>query len=151
MTIVLTINDTGVPKSTLIEEAYSICGSAGYEFGRTPEEVNSALQKLNVMMKTWPWNALGYVQPDYGVGLPTDLSGLPDEAVEAVTYELAVRISPEFGSTMSAEARSTRATSKAALMAYVASVPKMPFARDTVRGSGTSWNRLDPFIHEQAD
>jgi hypothetical protein len=147
VTIVLTINDTGVPKSTLVEGAYSVCGSEGYEFERTPEEVNSALRKLNVMMRQWPWNGLGFVQPDYGVGLPEDLSGVSDYAVEAITYELAVRIAPGMGASMSPEARSTRAASKVLVFGETATIPTMPYAQDTPRGAGNWWGQIDPYYH----
>jgi hypothetical protein len=41
--VTLTLGTAGPPKRQIIELAFGDIGSAGYEFGRTPEEVNDAL------------------------------------------------------------------------------------------------------------
>jgi hypothetical protein len=71
MPITLTLSSDGPPKRQLIELAFGEIGSAGYEFGRTPEEVTDALTRLNALMYQWPWNQLGYIQPTTGLASPT--------------------------------------------------------------------------------
>jgi hypothetical protein len=107
MTITLTLSADGPPKRQLIELALGEIGSAGYEFGRTPEEVADALLRLNALMREWPYNQLGYQQPDYGLGDPNDASGIPFEAMNGVAAALALRIAPVMGATPSPNPRPT--------------------------------------------
>jgi hypothetical protein len=109
MPITLTLSSDGPPKRQLIELAFGEIGSAGYEFGRTPEEVTDALTRLNALMYEWPWNQLGYIQPDYGIGEPDDPSGIKFEAMNAVAAALAARIAPMMGATLSPEAKANLA------------------------------------------
>src|SRR4029453_18266243 len=103
--------------------AFSEMGSAGYEFGRTPEEVTDALTRLNALMAEWKdWRGLdlGYEQPDYGVGNPDGLSGIPHAALNAVASHLALRICPMMGGGMSPEAKANLARSLVVLEAQYA-------------------------------
>lgn len=138
---------SGKPKREIIELAFEDCGSAGYEFERTPEEVGSALRKLNALMAEWKGQGidLGYQQPDYGTGLPTDLSGLPDETIHVVAMYLALRIAPQMGKTLAPEQRAALSRSFLLLQAQYARVPTVRFPRRTQRGAGT-YPYWDPFF-----
>jgi hypothetical protein len=138
---------SGPPKRRIIEMAFGKCGLAGYEFGRTPEEVNDALTELDAMMLEWPFSGLGYVQPAYGLGKPEELSGIPDDTTAAVATQLALRLAPNMGKTLSPEANAAVARSMALLHAKVAEIPTMPFAAHTLRGAG-SRTPFGPFIEE---
>lgn len=137
MTIILTLGTDGPPKRQIIELAFGDIGSAGYEFGRTPEEINDALLRLNALMREWPFSTLGYVQPDYGVGSADDLSGIADEWLGVAASKLALRICPMMGATMSPEARSAMASSMMLLQAASASIPSMPITANTIAGAGS--------------
>lgn len=67
------------------------------------EDVQDALDTLNALFAEWHGSDL--MVPDYDVAAPaTELTiDLADR--EAVAYQLALRISPEYGATLSAEAR----------------------------------------------
>lgn len=145
--------DSGPPKRQLIELAFGEIGSAGYEFGRTPEEVNDALMRLNSLMYEWPWNTLGYIQPPYGVGSPDDLSGIPFDVMNGVSAALGVRIAPVMGATLSPEARANASSAIAKVYAYTATIPTMPYHRDTPRGAGGEhlMGLLRPFIEDCDD
>jgi hypothetical protein len=154
MPITITVSSDGPPKRQLIELAFGEIGSAGYEFGRTPEEVNDALTRLNFLMREWPWNALGYQQPDYGVGSPDDTSGIMWEAANGVAAALALRIAPAMGAALSAEAKANLSTAISKVYALVATVPTTPMASNTPRGAGSEhqlggWQ--SPFIIEDSD
>lgn len=152
MPITLTLTDDGPPKRQIIELAFGEIGSAGYEFGRTPEEVTDALMRLNALMFEWPYNLLGYVQPAYGVGNPDDASGIPFESLTAVAACLALRVAPIMGATLSPEARANLARSMTTLHALLASVPTMPLAQYTLRGMGGRRGAgLSTFISETAE
>lgn len=146
--VTLTLGTAGPPKRQIIELAFGDIGTAGYEFGRTPEEINDALLRLNAMMREWPFSTLAYVQPDYGVGSADDLSGIPDEFLSVVAAKLALRICPMMGATLSVEAKANLASGMALLQAAAATIPTMPFAADTPAGAGTRlWG---PFLDADA-
>jgi hypothetical protein len=155
MTITLTLSTDGPPKRQIIELAFGEIGSAGYEFGRTPEEVADALLRLNALCREWPYNALGYAQPDYGLGSPDDASGISFEALNGVSAALALRIAPVMGATLSAEAKANLATAVSKLYALTATIPTMPMAKNTPRGMGsehlTDFGVAAPFISESYD
>lgn len=152
MPITLDLSTDGPPKRQLIELAFGDIGSAGYEFGRTAEEVTDALTRLNSIMREWPWNTLGYAQPDYGVGSPDDSSGISFEAMNAVSAVLALRLAPVMSATLSPEARANLASAVSKVYALTATVPTMPYARNTPRGMGNDRAGLiSPFIEDCSD
>jgi hypothetical protein len=151
MPITLDLSTDGPPKRQLIELAFGDIGSAGYEFGRTAEEVADGLLRLNALMLEWPWNALGYQQPTYGLGNPDDSSGINPEAMNAVSSALALRLAPAMGATLSPEAQANLSRAAAKAYALTATIPTMPMAHDTPRGLGSEHRigfALSPFIEE---
>jgi hypothetical protein len=137
--VTLTLGSPSPPKRQIIELAFGDIGSAGYEFGRTPEEISDALLRLNALMREYPFSTLGYIQPTYGVGNPEELSGVPDEYLNVVAAKLALRICPMMGASMSPEAKGNLASSMALLNAAAATIPTMPIAAQTPRGAGARW------------
>jgi hypothetical protein len=135
--VTLTLGTAGPPKRQIIELAFGDIGSAGYEFGRTPEEVSDALLRLNAMMREYPFSTLGYNQPSYGIGLPDDVSGIPDEYLNVVAAKLALRICPMMGATMSTEAKANLTSGMALLQAAAATIPTMPYPHSTPSGAGS--------------
>lgn len=138
---------SGPPKRDIIELAFEDCGSTGYEFERTPDEVASALRKLNMLMAEWKSAGIDlcYNQPDYGAGLPEDLSGIPLDTVNAVAQYLAMRIAPQMGVALSGEQKATANASMLLLQARFARNPRMRFAPNTPRGSGHRYWPQYPF------
>jgi hypothetical protein len=147
MPITLDLSETGVPKRQIIELAFGEAGSAGYEFGRTAEEVNDALLRLNAMMAEYPFSTLAYEQPTYGVGNPDEASGIPIQYLNVVATKLALRIAPAMGATLSPEARANLMTAMSLLNAAAATVPTMPYGRSVPRGAGSA-RGFGPFIAE---
>lgn len=148
--VTITLDPGGPLKRFIIELAFGEIGSAGYEFGRTPEEVADALLRLNALMREWPFSLLGYAQPDYGIGEAEDASGIADTYLNAVAGQLALRIAPMMGATLPPEAKANIARSLAVLRAAVATVPTMPIAAQTPRGAGVRWG-FGPFIAETSE
>lgn len=152
MPITLTLSDDGPPKRQLIELAFGEIGSAGYEFGRTAEEVTDALTRLNTLMQQWPYNLLGYIQPDYGVGNADEPSGIPFDTMNAVAAALALRIAPVMGATLPPESIANLKSAVSLLHSQYATVPTMPLGRHTPRGAGAQRSFLrSPFINETAE
>jgi hypothetical protein len=141
---------SGPPKRQIIELAFGDIGSAGYEFGRTPEEVNDALLRLNALMREHPFSTLTYEQPSFGVGSPDEMSGIGDQWLNVVALSLAERICGMMGATLATEARNRLARGMALLNASAATIPTMPIAANTPRGAGAR-SAFGPFIVESAD
>lgn len=135
MATTIVINETGPLKRDIIEMAFEECGSAGFEFERDPDEVVAALRRLNTMMREWPWNRLGYVQPDYGAGAPEERSGIPDAALGAVAGYLALKIAPMLGATLSTETKTALSKSYLLVLAAVSKPPRLHMGM-TPRGAG---------------
>jgi hypothetical protein len=139
----------GPKKRRIIEMAYGKLTLGGYEFGRTPEEIDDAISELDALMLEYPYSELGYVQPSYGIGTADDQSGIPDDTLAAVAGGLATRLAANMGKTLPPEALGSIARSKALLEAKVAAIPTMPFAQHTPRGLGNR-HAIGPFIEETA-
>jgi len=149
MPIVLDLSQDGPPKRHIIELAFSECAMAGYEFGRTPEEVNDALLRLNGMMAEWKALRgidLGYDQPDQGVGTADELSGIPLEAMNVIASFLALRIAPMMGAALSSEAKGNLVRSLVLLEAHYFDPTPMPHDAYTPAGAGNHNMLLGPFM-----
>ena len=110
-------------KRQIITEAYAELALAGYNFDLQPEELQTALRKLDAMMATWAGRG---VEVGYAFGASPDASdldqdsGLPLVATEAVYLGLAVALAAGMGKTLP---RSTTLNAKTAydgLLSYVA-------------------------------
>ena len=91
---------SGWTKRTLIDTAFEELALSGYVFDITPDEVTSALKRLDSMMATWEVAGIrvGYNRTEDPTNADPDQdSGIPDEANEAVYLNLAIRIAAGFG------------------------------------------------------
>ncbi len=136
-------------KRELIEGAHAELGLADYVFDLPSEQLQLALSRLDAMMAEWDGMGLrlGYPIPGSvgGGDLDTE-AGVPDNAWEAITLNLAVRLAPSFGKQLSPE---TRTGAKAALTMLLGKV--LPGERSLGRipaGAGNKpWRwQLDPFL-----
>lgn len=91
-------------KKSLIDRAFSNIGIASYTFDISPDEYQDALTRLDDMMAEWDGIGirLGYVLPANEVPSdPADESGVADYTITAISSNLAIRIAPMFGKTVS--------------------------------------------------
>ena len=90
-------------KLDIIRQAYSEIGKANFEFDLQPEDLQTALRQLDAMMAMWSGTQgirIGFAGGD-GFG-ETDVNAeVPLWAVEALYYNLALRLAPSFGKTPS--------------------------------------------------
>ncbi len=98
----------GYSKRQFIEAAFEEIGLANYVFDLQPEQLQSALRRLDAMMAEWNAKGLrlGYAMPsspqDSDLDTPTNA---PDSAWEAIITNLAVRIAPGYGKTVSPDTK----------------------------------------------
>ena len=90
----------GWTKRQFLEAAFTEIGLADYVFNLTPNELTTALRRLDAMMAEWNERGLrlGYPLPSSPQFSDLDApSGVPDRANEAVITNLACRIAPSYG------------------------------------------------------
>lgn len=156
-TLVLPVGGTGsdgVPATTtkrqIVDMAYEECALAGYEFDVTPEELQSALRRLDGLMAEWKATGIdiGYNAPAaFGGGDLSDWSGVPDWAANVSSMYLALRIAPRMNKGMGAEARRALASGMVALRAKTQVVPEMALKPWTPYGvANKSWDLFYPFV-----
>lgn len=143
----------GWTKDQLIRKAYSKLGM-GAAFNIDSDEVAEALSTLDSMMATWNGNGirLGYSLPSSPDDSdPSDDSGLPDTANEAVYLNLAIRLAPDIGKAMAPDAK------LAAMQCYnqllrAAAFPQAQFVRRLPAGAGNKPIRSGrTFLPESAE
>lgn len=90
-------------KRQIIEQAFSEIGKGEYEFDLQPDVLQSALRQLDALMATYGGTLgakVGFSGGD-GMGDVGEVAGVPDWAVEALYLNLAIRLAPSFGKTVS--------------------------------------------------
>lgn len=137
-------------KRQIVEMAYEECSLAGYEFNLTPEELFSALRKLDALMARWKESSrdLGYNFPTvFGEGDLDEASLIPDAAVEGAAISLAMALAPAMGKQMSGESRARLNKAMSAISALCAKRPEQGWSRSTIAGAGNRrWAWGSPFM-----
>lgn len=90
----------GYTKRQFVEGAFEEIGMANYVFDLQPEQLQSALRRLDAMMMEWNAQGIRLGYPIASSPQDSDLStetGTPDSAWEAVITNLAIRIAPGYG------------------------------------------------------
>ena len=116
-------------KGELASGALEEIGIASYEFDISPEQRQSVIRRLDMMMAEWVarFLRLSYpittsVTPD-----PNQESNLPDWAGEAVITNLAIKIAPSYGKTVSPETRATAKNAYTTLCGIFSEPKEMQF------------------------
>jgi len=138
-------------KRQIVMEAYGELALAGYEFDITPQEVQTALRRLDSMMATWEGQGIrvGYAMPaNPNDSDPDTPSGLPDMAVETVLLNLAVRLAPGNGKALSPETRRTARIGYTLLLTAAANPvqQKLPDTLPQGAGNRTMFRACGPFF-----
>jgi len=147
----------GWKKRNLIEQAFEEIGLAPYVYDASPSQYQSALLKLDSMMAEWNANGIriGYhipVSPD-GSDLEEE-AGIPDCANGAVYLNLAIRLAPSYGKTVSSEAKFLANEAYNILInRTVLPVPEKQFPNTLSRGAGNKpWRNVNnPFLDQPRD
>jgi P22 tail accessory factor len=125
-------------KKQVIKQAYEELGIASYEFDVSPEEMQTGLRILDLLMAEW--NIHG-IRVSYNSG--DDIAaqtGVPDWAVNALFLTLAVRLAPSLGKTPAAETKAAQKSAYSVLMAKMVAPTKISPAG--YGGSGSRYPNL---------
>lgn len=144
-------------KRDIISMAFEEIGLAAYVFDLQPQQIDGALRRLDAMMASWNNKGirLGYRLPGSpNASDPDEPLDVPDAAIEAMGLNLAIRIAPGYGKTVSPD---TKATARAAYSQLIAQFAK-PIAMQQDRyaspagAGGKGWRQgYDPFLREPED
>jgi hypothetical protein len=86
---------------TIINRALRLCRVIDAEAAMSANDADDALETLNAMLAEW--HAAGIGLPDYAfTSLTTELATDAGDR-EAIAYQLAMRVAPEYGATLTPE------------------------------------------------
>ena len=137
-------------KRQFVLEAFDSIGLASYVFDLQPEQLQSALRKMDSMMATWNGMGirLGYPLPsapqDSDIDDPTEV---PDSANEAIYTNLAIRIAPSFGKQVPLEVKVAAKQGYNVLLQRATAPIEKQLPGTMPAGAGQKpWRVDDPFV-----
>ncbi len=146
----------GWTKRQFIEQAFDEIGLASYAFDLTPEQMQSALRRLDTMMAAW--NALGI---RLGYPLPSspqdsdldEQTNVPDSSNEAIYTNLAIKLAPSYGKQVMPDTKATAKESYNTLLSRAAMPMEQQLPSTMPAGAGNKpWRVYDnPFIRPPVD
>ena len=146
----------GWTKRQYIEQAFEEVGLAAYVFDLTPEQLQSALRKLDAMMAEWNAKGLrlGYPLPSSPQDSRLDeQTYVPDLANEAIYTNLGIRIAPSFGKGIMPDTKGiAKMAYNTVVQAFAGPIPQQ-LPRTMPLGAGNKpWRRYDdPFVPQPVD
>lgn len=146
----------GWTKRQFIEQAFDEIGLASYVFDLGPEQMQSALRRLDMMMASW--NALGlrlaYPLPSNPQDSDLDEeTNVPDSANQAIYANLAIKLAPSYGKQVMAETKVSAKEAYNTLLSRAAMPMEQQMPGTMPSGAGNkSWrNYDDPFLQRPVD
>jgi len=147
----------GWTKRELIMQAFEEIGLAAYVFDLTPEQLQSALRRMDAMVAGWNSNGvrIGYPLPSSPDASNIDAdSGIPDFAYEAVFLGLAVRLAPSYGKQLAPETKAWADNAYSNMANQVTTpTPERQMPNTLPRGQGSKpWRTVNqPFTRSPED
>jgi len=126
-------------------------------FDLQPQQLDGALRRLDAMMATWNGKGirLGYPLPSAPNSSDLDEeTNVPDAALEAMALNLAIRIAPGFGKTVSPDTKAAAKNAYNQIVAQSAKPIEMQVDNMSVpsgAGNKRSRSRSDPFLTPATD
>jgi hypothetical protein len=137
-------------KRQFVEQAFDEIGLASYTFDLQPEQLQSALRRLDTMMATWNAKGIRLAYPLPSNPQDSDLdqdTEVPDSAFEAIYTNLAVRIAPSFGKQVAIEVKVAAKQAYDVLLQRATAPIEMQLPGTMPAGAGQKpWRTDDPFI-----
>lgn len=133
-------------KRQLVEQAYEEIGLAAYVYDLSPEQLQSAMRRMDSMVSTWMTKGilLGYPVPVNPQNADLDeSSNIPDTAVDAVYQNLAIRLAPGMGKQVSLELKALAKASYDALLMKAAFPNEMQYDGSLPLGAGNKPTMID--------
>ena len=146
----------GYSKRQFVTGAFEEIGLASYVFDLQPQDLETALRRLDAMLAEWNAKGirLGYPLPGSPQFSDIDAdSGVPDSANEAIICNLAMRLAPGFGKSLNALTASTAKMGYNTLLSRAAMPPVQQFPATLPSGAGwKSWRDYgNPYVDPPVD
>lgn len=130
----------GWTKRQLVMGAFEEIGLGQYAYDLQPEDLQTALRRLDVLIASWGGDGvrLGYPLPSSpGQSGLDDDSGLPDWATRAALLSLAAELAPGYGKTLSPRTEKNLNSATDAMQRKLAEFPApMQYPSTLPRGAG---------------
>lgn len=142
-------------KREIVQNAFEEVGLASYAFDLQPEQMQAGLRRLDNMMATWNSRGLriGYPLTDTPAGSDLDQDAtVTDEAIEAIVNNLAIRLAPMLGKTVSPDTKASARSAYMALLSRRSTIPERLIDINSIpAGQGTKYWRVngDPFLQQE--
>ena len=146
----------GYTKRQFVTAALEEIGLASYVFDLQPEQLQSALRRLDALMADWNGKGirLGYPLPSSPQDSDLDEeSNVPDSANEAVILNLAIRLAPSYGKQVAIETKASAKQGYDVLLQRATVPPQQQLPGSLPSGAGNKpWRVYDgPFIRPPVD
>lgn len=146
----------GYSKRQFVNAAFEEIGLASYVFDLQPEQLQSALRRLDAMMADWNGKGIRLGYPIPGSPQYSDLdepSEVPDSANEAIITNLAIRIAPGYGKVVMPETKAVAKDSYNTLLQRATAPYPQQLPSTMPSGAGNKpWRVYDnPFIRPPVD
>jgi len=137
-------------KRQFITAAFEEIGLASYVFDLQPEDLQTALRRLDAMMAEWNGKGLRLAYPiplsPEDADLDTETT-VPDWANEAVITNLATRLASGYGKTVPPDTKMIARQGYNTIMSRAAMPPQQQMPHSMPRGAGRKpWRYDDPFM-----
>ena len=146
----------GYTKRQFIAAAFEEIGLASYVFDLTPEQMQSALRRLDAMMASWNAEGirLGYPLPSNPDDSDLDeQTNVPDSGNDAVITNLSIKIGPSYGKQVMPDTKATAKETYNTLLSRAAMPMQMQLPGSMSSGAGNKpWRGVDsPFLRRPVD
>ena len=145
-------------KRQLVAQAFEEIGYASYAYDLQPEQLQAGLRRLEALMGTWNGRGirLGYPLTQNPDVAELDVSSnVPDSANEAIYSNLAIRIAPIVGKTVSMETKQAARSAYMELLSRFTKPQEQQLPGTMPAGAGNKpWRQDQPFLpgpEEQLD
>jgi len=142
-------------KRQFVEAALEEIGLADYVFDLSPEQLQSAVRRMDSMLAAW--NAIG-IRIGYPLTSNPDdadldtITAVPDSANEAIILNLALRLSPSYGKAIALPTSAAARMAYNTLMSRAAMPAEQQFPSTLPVGAGQkSWNIDWPFFQHPSE
>lgn len=137
-------------KRQLVLQAFEEVGYASYAYDLQPEQLQAGLRRLEALMGTWNGRGirLGYPLTNDPDAAELDAaSNIPDAATEAVYTNLAIRIAPIVGKTVSVETKQAARSAYMELLSRFTKPQEQQLPSTMPAGAGNKpWRQDNPFL-----
>ena len=144
----------GYSKRQFISAAFEEVGLASYVFDLQPQQIESALRRLDAMMAEWNAKGirLGYPLPNSPES--SDLSAesqVPDSANEAIITNLAIRIAPSYGKNISQDTKIVAKRAYDTLLSRATMPEEQQLSMNMPLGAGHKGHKARSFTRVPSD